>query len=82
MAKLLVALEYSHTYPLSSLRPSVFSILAITFFGVYLNGLVLIACSASYIFIIMQDYWKRHARRLRATKSQTTSEKPRRKDAL
>ncbi len=30
-----------------------------------LVGLVLIACSASYIFIIMQDYWRTHARRLR-----------------
>ena len=47
-----------------------------------LVGLVLIACSASYIFIIMQDYWKRHARRLRVTKSPSTPEKPRRKDAL
>ena len=31
-----------------------------------LVGLVLIACSASYIFIIMQDYWRTHARRIRA----------------
>lgn len=39
-----------------------------------LVGLVLIACSASYIFVIMQDYWKTHARRIRST----TSEKPKR----
>lgn len=31
-----------------------------------LVGLVLIACSASYIFIIMQDYWRTHTRRIRA----------------
>ena len=30
-----------------------------------LVGLVLIACSASYIFIIMQDYWRAHQRRAR-----------------
>lgn len=47
-----------------------------------LVGLVLIACSASYIFIIMQDYWKKHARRLRAAKSPAIHEKPRRKNAL
>ena len=47
-----------------------------------LVGLVLIACSASYIFIIMQDYWKKHARRLRVAKPPTTPEKPRRKNAL
>ncbi len=32
-----------------------------------LVGLVLIACSASYIFIIMQDYWRAHTRRARAS---------------
>ena len=32
-----------------------------------LVGLVLIACSASYIFIIMQDYWRAHTRVLRRT---------------
>lgn len=47
-----------------------------------LVGLVLIACSASYIFIIMQDYWKKHARGLRAAKSPAIHEKPRRKNAL
>lgn len=47
-----------------------------------LVGLVLIACSASYIFMIMQDYWKKHARRLRAAKPPTNLEKPRRKNAL
>ena len=31
-----------------------------------LVGLVLIACSASYIFVIMQDYWRAHTRRVRA----------------
>ena len=34
-----------------------------------LVGLVLIACSASYIFIIMQDYWRTHTRRMRAAES-------------
>jgi len=33
-----------------------------------LVGLVLIACSASYIFVIMQDYWRTHTRRIRAAK--------------
>lgn len=47
-----------------------------------LVGLVLIACSASYIFIIMQDYWKKHARRLRAAKPPVTHEKPHRKNGL
>lgn len=35
-----------------------------------LVGLVLIACSASYIFIIMQDYWRTHTRVLRRSASQ------------
>ena len=37
-----------------------------------LVGLVLIACSASYIFVIMQDYWKTHTRRIRAARGDKT----------
>ncbi len=48
-----------------------------------LVGLVLIACSASYIFIIMQDYWRMHTRRFRSAAAESaTSKRPRRKDAL
>lgn len=38
-----------------------------------LVGLVLIACSASYIFIIMQDYWRAHARRIRLESKEDSS---------
>lgn len=52
-----------------------------------LMGLVLIACSASYVFVIMQDYWKTHTRRpkfkprFKGRGRGAISGKPRRKDA-
>ena len=38
-----------------------------------LVGLVLIACSASYIFIIMQDYWRANTRRMRVEQNRNDS---------